>query len=224
MPDTSIGHFILHASLTVQCVMLLLLLASVLSWTLIIEKRRQLNQSIRRTQQAEKQLWSAASLSAYYQELQHQATDGIETLFVAAFESFQSNQHHRVDLILSQIQRSMQIQSAKLIQRLERHLDVLATIGSTSPYVGLFGTVWGIMSTFRALGAATQANIATVAPGIAEALVATAMGLFAAIPAVIAYNLLTQKLSLIEKKSHTFEDEIIHLFEKQLHERKQAEE
>lgn len=224
MPNTSIWHFIVHASLIVQAVMLLLLLISVLSWTLIIEKRRQLNQLMRATQRTEKALWSAASLPAYYQQIQGQIAQGIDTLFIAAFKSFQDNQHHSIDLILNQIQRSMQIQSAKLTQRLERHLDVLATIGSTSPYIGLFGTVWGIMSTFRALGAATQANIATVAPGIAEALVATAMGLFAAIPAVISYNLLTQKLSLIEKKCHTFEDEIIHLFEKQLHERAQADE
>ena len=133
MPNTSIWHFIVHASLIVQAVMLVLLLISVLSWTLIIEKRRQLNQWIQNTARAEKALWSAASLPAYYQQIQGQVTQGLDTLFIAAFKSFQDNQHHSIDLILTQIQRSMQIQSTKLTQRLERHLDVLATIWLNQP-------------------------------------------------------------------------------------------
>ena len=191
--DHSLLDLILNASLLVQFVMLLLVLASVISWTMIFNKRKFLRYAIREAAKFENQFWSVEDLSPLYTRIssgRYEPT-GMEKIFEAGFKEFvrmRKQEHIEPEAVLDGAQRSMRIAMNKEMDQLETNLSFLATVGSTSPYIGLFGTVWGIMNSFQALGTVQQATIAMVAPGISEALIATAMGLFAAIPAVIAYN------------------------------------
>ena len=179
--DLSILSLITNASVLVQLVMLLLLLASLFSWNIIFQKRKLLAKARIEADEFEEKFWSGGDLSSLYS----QVTSGRHSTLEGA-------------------QRAMRVALMREMDKLELHLPFLATVGSTSPYIGLFGTVWGIMNSFRALGNVKQATISMVAPGIAEALVATAMGLFAAIPAVIAYNRFNTELERLINRYDAF--------------------
>ena len=212
--DMSIVRLVLEASLVVQLVMLLLLLASLASWAVIIQKRRVLRQARSNADSFEKEFWSGGDLTGLYKRISGRGTGGSVTgmagIFEAGFREF-SRLRKQDDLQASQIvegsRRAMLVSQMRESDRLEQNLAFLATVGSTSPYVGLFGTVWGIMNSFIALGNVQQATLAMVAPGIAEALIATAMGLFAAIPAVIAYNRYADAVGRLESRYDTFMEE-----------------
>ncbi|HEX7030920.1 MAG TPA: protein TolQ [Gammaproteobacteria bacterium] len=210
--DLSFVELIAEASFIVQLVLLALLLASVASWAVIFQKRRALNEVRSETDTFEKRFWSGIELSALYKQVKEdeQAQTGMAGIFVAGFREYlrQVKQGERqAERIGEAARRAMSVAQLREIDRLENNLAFLATVGSTSPYVGLFGTVWGIMNAFRALGNVQQATLAMVAPGIAEALIATAMGLFAAIPAVIAYNRYADSVERLETRYDTFLEE-----------------
>jgi biopolymer transport protein TolQ len=218
--DLSIIHLVLNASYVVQFVMLLLLLASILSWTYIFSKRKELKQANTVTDEFEKAFWSGQDLAVLYKKLAEGdfEPEGIEKIFIAGYKEFsrmQKIENVAPAVQVDNAQRAMQIELTRDLERLDESLPFLATIGSTSPYLGLFGTVWGIMNSFRALGEVKQATLAHVAPGIAEALIATAIGLFAAIPAVIAYNRFSTGLDRLAGRYELFMDEFIVLLQRQ---------
>jgi biopolymer transport protein TolQ len=220
--DLSFLHLILNASLLVQLVILALLLASLVSWTMIFNKRVVLNRAAREADKFEDLFWSSEDLSPLYNRInaKREGGTGMEKMFEAGFKEFarlrtQSNKDP--DAMLESAQRAMRIAMNKEVDYLETSLSFLATVGSTSPYVGLFGTVWGIMNSFRALGNVQQATIAMVAPGIAEALIATAMGLFAAIPAVIAYNRYSNDVERLINRYDIFLDEFLSILHRHAH-------
>ena len=217
-PEMSFFHLITNASIPVQAVMLMLVVASVMSWTMIFKKRIWLN----RADSFEEHFWSLEELTPLYHRIneQRQEASGMELLFEAGFREFVRLQKHGgvvADAVMEGSQRAMRVAFNREIEDLEEHLSFLATVGSTSPYVGLFGTVWGIMNSFRALGNVQQASISMVAPGIAEALVATAMGLFAAIPAVIAYNRFSSDVEKLMNRYDTFIEEFSAILHRQAH-------
>jgi len=221
----SYAHLIQNASPIVQIVMVILLLASVMSWTFIFRKWKTLSKAKRAADDFEKRFWSGGDLGAIYKQVQHKGkrTYGMENIFEAGFKEFarlrkQSNAA-AMDL-LHGAQRAMRVAQAREMDELETHLSFLATVGSTSPYVGLFGTVWGIMNSFRALGNVEQATLSLVAPGIAEALIATAIGLFAAIPAVVAYNRFANHVERLDNRYDTFADEFSSILQRYAHESK----
>ena len=201
---------ILGASFAVQCVLALLVAASVMSWAIIFEKRRVLVEARASSAAFEDQFWSGGDLAALYKSYESSPQTGMASVFVAGFREF-SRLRQQVGLgggaLLEGSRRAMKVAQLRETDRLEHNLATLATIGSTSPYVGLFGTVWGIMSAFQGLGSVQQATLATVAPAIAEALIATAVGLFAAIPAVIAYNRYADQVGRLELRYDTFMEE-----------------
>ena len=226
--DMSILRLILEASLVVQLVMLLLLMASVASWAVIFQKRRVLRQARSNADTFEKEFWSGGDLTGLYKRVTGRggssSASGMAGIFEAGFREF-SRLRKQDDLQASQIvegsRRAMLVSQMREADRLEQNLAFLATVGSTSPYVGLFGTVWGIMNSFIALGNVQQATLAMVAPGIAEALIATAMGLFAAIPAVIAYNRYADTVTRLESRYDTFMEEFSTILQR--HARRAAE-
>ncbi len=220
--DLSFIHLILNASLLVQLVMLALLLASLVSWTMIFNKRVALNRAAREADKFEDLFWSSEDLSPLYNRInaKREGATGMEKMFEAGFKEFarlRTQTNKDPDAMLESAQRSMRIAMNKEVDYLETNLSFLATVGSTSPYVGLFGTVWGIMNSFRALANVQQATIAMVAPGIAEALIATAMGLFAAIPAVIAYNRYTNDVERLINRYDIFLDEFLSILHRHAH-------
>ncbi len=219
--EFSFIDLILDASLVVQAVMLILLLASVLSWAIIAQKRSMLNRASVRARKFEEKFWSGADLNSLHNAIAHadEGNSGLERVFDAGFQEVDRMRKHHMetDAVVAAAHRNMRVSSNRELERLERHLNFLATVGSTSPYVGLFGTVWGIMSSFHSLGSAQQATIAMVAPGISEALVATAMGLFAAIPAVIAYNRFSYQVDKLAVRYDNFSEEFIAILARQLH-------
>jgi biopolymer transport protein TolQ len=211
--DLSILELVLHASLIVQIVLVLLLLASVVSWSIMLRKRAELRRSRSEAERFEEMFWSGGDLSAMFRSIDQgrRVTKGMESIFESGFREFsRMRQQGGVNSaqLIEGARRGMRVALLKETDRLENSLSMLATIGSTSPYVGLFGTVWGIMNAFHGLGNVQQATLAMVAPGIAEALIATAMGLFAAIPAVIAYNRYADQVSRIELRFDTFVEEL----------------
>lgn len=215
----SLGHLIMQASFLVQGIMLLLLLASVISWAVILGKRKLLARTRGDADAFEERFWSGGTLVDLYDKIRRgKENEGLVSLFTAGYEEFTRQQQHRVapEDALASVQRALRVAQVREIERLEGGLAFLATVGSTSPYVGLFGTVWGIMTAFIAIGNVKQATIAMVAPGIAEALIATAMGLFAAIPAVIAYNFFTHQVERLENRFNTFSEELIGILERGL--------
>ena len=210
--NLSFVQLFLDASLVVQLVMVALLLASIGSWAIIIQKRVSLRRARRSSDKFESTFWSGGDLSALYRRVAAGEGDahGMEGIFEAGFREFgrlRQQEGISPDQMLEGARRAMQVSQHKEIDRLEQSLATLATVGSTSPYVGLFGTVWGIMNAFMALGNVKQATLQMVAPGIAEALIATAMGLFAAIPAVIAYNRYADQVDRLESRYDTFMEE-----------------
>ena len=220
--DLSYLHLILNASLLVQLVILSLVITSFVSWTMIFNKRVMLNRAKKEAEKFEGQFWSLEDLSPLYNRISNSRNPltGMEKIFEAGFKEFarlRSQENIQPDAIIEGAQRAMRIAMNKEIDVLETNLSFLATVGSTSPYVGLFGTVWGIMNSFRALGNVQQASIALVAPGIAEALIATAMGLFAAIPAVIAYNRYTNDVERLISRYDIFMDEFSSILHRHAH-------
>jgi biopolymer transport protein TolQ len=220
MNDMSFTHLILQASLLAQLVLLLLVAASVLSWAIILQKRKLLNSAGREAEQFEDRFWSGGNLADLYEQQRRSVNNrGLAAIFVAGYEEYtrqQTGGHSDNDDVIAAVQRQMRVTQVREVEHLEEGVALLATIGSTSPYVGLFGTVWGIMNAFIAIGNQNQASLATVAPGIAEALIATAMGLFAAIPAVIAYNFFTRGVEKMESRFHTFAEEMIGIIDRGL--------
>jgi biopolymer transport protein TolQ len=213
----SILSLIFSASWIVKCVMLLLLLASITSWALIFKKIQLLKSTRLSSAAFLKKFWSGSDPAQLFRALPT-ATEGVAALFQAGFKAFAKTQDSSVGptVIVENIERALRIGFSREAARLEENLTVLATIGSVSPYVGLFGTVWGIMSAFVALGGVQQATLSMVAPGIAEALIATAMGLFAAIPAVIAYNRFLALVEIELSEYENFSDEFVNLLSRQL--------
>jgi biopolymer transport protein TolQ len=209
--DQSIFSLLLHASLVVQFVMVLLAGASVVSWGIIFRKRNVLAESRHAADRFEEQFWSGGDLAGLYKSLEGSSPSGMAGVFVSGFREF-SRLKSQLGLAGAQLldgsRRAMKVAQMKETDRLEQNLSTLATIGSTSPYVGLFGTVWGILSAFQGLGNVQQATLAVVAPSIAEALIATAMGLFAAIPAVVAYNRYADQVARLELRYDTFMEEL----------------
>ena len=220
--DLSIFHLIANASFVVQFVMFILLAASVISWTFIFNKYKELKQAFLVTEEFEQAFWSGIELADLYKKLSGSGfeAEGIEKIFLAGYKEF-SRMRQKEDVSpvvqVESAQRVMRIELNRELERLDETLPFLATVGSTSPYVGLFGTVWGIMNSFRALGNIKQATLANVAPGIAEALIATAMGLFAAIPAVVTYNRFATRLDKLAGRYELFVDEFIVLLQRQAH-------
>jgi len=208
----SIIQLILEASLIVKMVMILLLVTSIASWVVIFEKQRNVKEATKEYEELEDLFWSGKELDEVGRILSKNfdTSKGPTTVFLAGLKEFRRSQQRASNLSLRPAElatRSMRIAQVREIDRLERNLAFLATTGSTSPYVGLFGTVWGIMNSFLSLGSIQTATLALVAPGIAEALVATAMGLFAAIPAVIAFNRYSDQINRLDISLDTFIEE-----------------
>ncbi|MBY6197394.1 protein TolQ [Vibrio hangzhouensis] len=218
--DISFLDLFLQASLLVKLVMLILLGMSVVSWAMIIKRSKVLKEATKESDQFEDKFWSGADLSQIYQDVKKRKDElsGTEEIFYSGFTEFLRLRKSNADspaFIMEGTGRSMRVAVSREVEELETSLPFLATVGSISPYIGLFGTVWGIMHAFIALGEVKQATLAMVAPGIAEALIATAMGLFAAIPAVMAYNRLSNKVSKLEHNYATFSEEFHSILHRQ---------
>ncbi|WP_226644736.1 protein TolQ [Microbulbifer variabilis] len=220
----SLWGLIQNASLLVQLVMLLLLLASVISWVMIIQRGLYLSSAKRALHNFERRFWSGADLNKLFREGNERAekgkTDGVESLFRAGFTEFtrlRQQGSSGPEAVMEGTERAMRVAMSREQEKVEMNLPFLATVGSVSPYIGLFGTVWGIMNSFRGLATMHQATIATVAPGISEALVATAMGLFAAIPAVMAYNRYSAKAEWLLSSYETFAEEFSSILHRKVH-------
>lgn len=217
--DMSLITMILEASLIAKVVLTILLLASIASWAVIIEKRRLVKQAIGAADEFESSFWSGVDLTNLYREIARSDKTplGMAGIFEAGFREFgrlKQEAGMTAQQLVEGARRSMHVSRLREIDRLEHNLAFLATVGSTSPYVGLFGTVWGIMTSFQALGGVQSATISMVAPGIADALLATAMGLFAAIPAVIAYNRYADQVDRLEVRYDTFTEELSAIFQR----------
>ncbi|BBL73793.1 protein TolQ [Methylomagnum ishizawai] len=220
--DLSIFTLIKEASPVVQVVMGLLILASVVSWTFIFSKWREITRAQQTTDAFEERFWSGIDLADLYRELakDEYGTEGLENIFMAGFKEFarlRQQPNIAADAVMEGAARVMRVALNRELDALDERLPFLATVGSTSPYVGLFGTVWGIMNSFRSLGSVKQATLAMVAPGISEALVATAMGLFAAIPAVMAYNRYSTEIGRLANRYEAFTEEFLSLLHRQAH-------
>lgn len=217
--DMSLLSLLLNASFLVKLVMLLLLAASIYSWSIIFQRGKFLRNTQAAANDFETTFWSGVDLNKLYTKLssRERTLFGMDAIFVAGFKEYVrlKKQHvQQPDVYLEVIQRAMRISLANEESRLESNLSFLATIQSTSPYIGLFGTVWGIMHSFRQLGAVQQATLAMVAPGISEALIATAMGLIAAIPAGIAYNRYINRVDGLSLKYRMFVEEFIGIMQR----------
>ena len=213
---------ILNASPVVQAVMAILILASLASWSFIFSKYREIQRAEETTDAFEERFWSGIDLADLYRQLARDdyETEGLENIFLAGFKEFarlRQEPNIAPEAVMEGAQRVMRVSLNRELELLDQRLPFLATVGSTSPYVGLFGTVWGIMNAFRSLGNAKQATLAMVAPGISEALVATAMGLFAAIPAVMAYNRYATEIGRLANRYEAFADEFLSLLHRKAH-------
>ncbi len=219
MNEMSFIHLVMNASLPVQFVLLVLLLASIFSWALIYIKWTFLKQSRLEAKTFEGRFWSGINLSDLFSQLstRQEKRFGLEAIFENGFREFARARKAELDAveIINAAHRSMKVSTSREIDALENNLSYLATVGSVSPYIGLFGTVWGIMESFRSLAGVQQATLAMVAPGISEALIATAMGLLAAIPAVIAYNSFATEIDQIVVRYENFLEEFTGILQRQ---------
>jgi len=220
----SLWSLITNASVLVQIVLLLLFIASVVSWTMIYQRTVFYMNAQRALDAFENDFWSGIDLGELYRrgskKVEAGNLDGVENIFRAGFKEFTrlcQQKNADPDAIMEGTQRAMRVALSREEEKLEKHLPFLASTASTSPYVGLFGTVWGIMTSFRGLANMHQATLAAVAPGISEALVATAMGLFAAIPAVLAYNRFSAKMDRLLSSYDTFSEEFSSILHRQVH-------
>jgi biopolymer transport protein TolQ len=217
-PDLSFISMVTHASIVVQAVMALLLLLSLWSWWQIFLKMFVLRRAMASTDTFEEDFWKGGDLAALYQRASQTRDSGtLERIFTAGFREFSKHrkQGSSSAATMDSARRAMRATYQREIDTLEANLAGLATVGSVSPYIGLFGTVWGIMNSFRGLSNVSQATLAQVAPGIAEALIATAMGLFAAIPAVVAYNRYTHDVDRLATRFETFIEEFSNILQRQ---------
>jgi biopolymer transport protein TolQ len=220
--DLDILTLILHASIVVKVVMLILLMVSFMSWMFIFQKWFSIRRADRQSDEFEKEFWSGKDMHSLYQgAVNNRHTIGsLERIFEAGFREFaklrgQKSAHTEASDMVVGARRAMRATFQREMDFLERHLSFLASTGSVSPYVGLFGTVWGIMHAFRSLANVQQATLAQVAPGIAEALVATAIGLFAAIPAVVAYNRYAHDIDRLANRFESFMEEFSNILHRQ---------
>ena len=219
--DLSIVQLVLHASFIVQLVMLLLMIGSVTSWAAIFGKLRALKLIKVKNDEFERDFWSGTSLNDLYAAAAQNAKQGgpMERIFASGMREYQKLRERRIQdpgTLLDGARRAMRASFQRELDAAEVHLSFLASVASVSPYVGLFGTVWGIMHAFTGLASLQQVTLATVAPGIAEALVATAIGLFAAIPAVVAYNRFARELDRLAIKLETFIEEFSNILQRNL--------
>lgn len=221
--DLSILSMITDASLLAQAVMALLLVISLVSWTIIFRKWFTIRAAQRATNRFEEKFWQGAELNALYQEVSHASKDPgpMARIFEAGMKEFRRARQagatggpDAATVVLAPASRAMRAAFQREMDALESSLAFLASAGSVSPYIGLFGTVWGIMNAFRGLADVQQATLASVAPGIAEALVATAIGLFAAIPAVVAYNRYAYDIERLANRFETFIDEFSNILDR----------
>ena len=216
-------QLVLHASWPVLIVMLLLVVASVMSWFVIFRKMGVFSRAGREADDFENRFWSGAEITALYRAAtdRNRVVTGMEAIFEAGYREYARlrQQHKSLDARsqLESAQRAMRATLAREVDRLEHNLELLANVGSTAPYVGLVGTVFGIMISFHGLANNKQATIATVAPGISEALIATAMGLFAAIPAVWAYNRFSTRVERLSVRYESFAEEFSSILQRQTH-------
>jgi biopolymer transport protein TolQ len=220
--NLDILSLVLHASIPVKLVMGLLIAASLASWTIIFGKSRALDASNKEANEFEERFWSGTDMAALFRDIGNKQGDrtGLESIFEAGFREFarlRSRRQMDSRTMVEGAQRAMRAAAGREIDRLEHNLEFLANVGSISPYVGLFGTVWGIMISFQGLANMREATIATVAPGISEALVATAMGLFAAIPAVWAFNRFSTRVERLNTKFDAFQEEFSSILQRQAH-------
>ena len=219
MNDHSLLTLIWNASLPVQLVMLILLGASVMSWALMYVKRSYIRESQVEAKDFEGRFWSGINLSELFGQLsqRQQRRFGLEAIFENGFREFARARKAELENSdsVNSAHRAMKVAMAREVEMLENNLTFLATVGSVSPYVGLFGTVWGIMESFRALAGVQQATLAMVAPGISEALIATAMGLLAAIPAVVAYNKFSSEIDIMIVRYENFLEEFTGILQRQ---------
>ena len=217
--EISIFHLFIDASALVQFVMLILLGFSVACWAMIFQRSKVLTSAQVQLKSFEDKFWSGADLSELYSDISVQKDiHGIDSLFIAGFKEFARLRKSNINnpqAIVDGTHRAMRVALSREVDSLEKHLPFMATVGSISPYIGLFGTVWGIMNSFIAIGAVKQATLAMVAPGIAEALIATAMGLFAAIPAVMAFNRFSNKVEKLENSYGNFIEEFSSILQRQ---------
>ncbi|HUA80525.1 MAG TPA: protein TolQ [Dyella sp.] len=216
----NVFEIVASASLPVQLVMLMLLVLSFLSWVIIIRKYSQLKAAMANAETFEERFWSGADLAQLFREVSNGGdTGGMENIFESGFREFVRQRQRRgsdMPTVIEGSERAMRVAGTKEIGLLERNLEFLANVGSISPYVGLFGTVWGIMGAFQGLGEMKDVTIAVVAPHISEALIATAMGLFAAIPAVWAYNRYANKVERVASRYEVFQEEFSSVLQRQI--------
>ncbi len=216
--DLSILELVMNASWVVQAILVLLMVVSFMSWYYIFRKVFAIRQAQNKTDEFERQFWSRPDLNALYQSAVNarHSTGTLERIFEAGFRDFAKLKGQRLESseLVDSARRAMRATYQREIDHLEAHLAFLASVGSVSPYVGLFGTVWGIMHSFRGLANMSQATLASVAPGIAEALVATAIGLFAAIPAVVAYNRFAYDIERLSTRFDSFMEEFSNILQR----------
>ncbi|HEY8385613.1 MAG TPA: protein TolQ [Porticoccaceae bacterium] len=223
--ELSIWALVVEASIPVQLVMLILLLASVTSWVMIIQRGRYLRHAQESYRDFEEMFWSGVDLNQLYNDItaklhDNVAIDGLENVFRSGFREFNrliQQKHVDADVVMEGVERSMRVALSREEEKLNINLPFLASVASVSPYIGLLGTVWGIMQSFRGLANVQQATLATVAPGIAEALIATAMGLFAAIPAVLAFNRYSALADNLNSNYQTFAEEFSSILHRRVH-------
>jgi len=218
--DMSLLNLVSAASIPVQLVLVILLLASFMSWWFIFRKLFAIREETKLSDEFENIFWKGADLNELYQSVSNAryTAGSMEKIFESGFREFIKHKRQvgvDVGAVMDGTRRAMRATYQREMDRLESHLSFLATVGSVSPYVGLFGTVWGIMNSFRGLSNVVQATIAHVAPGIAEALIATAMGLFAAIPAVIAYNRYARDIDRLATRFESFMEELSNVLQRQ---------
>lgn len=217
----NIFKLVAEASLPVQLVMLLLLVFSFLSWVIILRKYSQMKAAMENAEAFEERFWSGGDLAGLFREVSGRNADngGLETIFESGFREFarqRQRKSHDMRVVMEGTERAMRVAGTREIGALERNLEFLANVGSISPYIGLFGTVWGIMGAFQGLGEVKDVTIAVVAPHISEALIATAMGLFAAIPAVWAYNRYANKVERVASRYEVFQEEFSSVLQRQI--------
>ncbi|MFK2903131.1 protein TolQ [Dyella ginsengisoli] len=217
----NIFKLIAEASLPVQLVMLVLLAFSFMSWVIIIRKYSQMKAAMESAEAFEERFWSGGDLAQLFREVSNGGSEngGMETIFESGFREFARQRQRKLSdmrVVMESSERAMRVAGTREIGLLERNLEFLANVGSISPYVGLFGTVWGIMGAFQGLGEMKDVTIAAVAPHISEALIATAMGLFAAIPAVWAYNRYANRVERIASRYEVFQEEFSSVLQRQI--------
>ena len=219
-----IWQLISEATILVQAVMLLLMLASIISWVMIFQRAAVYRRARKQLLDFEDEFWSGIDLGQLYRSgsvrAEQETISGVESIFRAGFKEFSRLRQQsgmEFEAVMAGSERAMRVALAREDEELGRHLPFLANVGSASPYVGLLGTVWGIMNSFRGLANTHQATLASVAPGISEALIATAMGLFAAIPAVIAYNRFSARVDMLMSRYETFAEEFSGILHRQAH-------